>query len=75
MPLPSDAETRSPARERRRSWIVGSLLLAVAAALTLLAVRYNIRFSGLGALLVTFYGLAWLSIRLLRGRWVRFDRL
>ena len=74
MPLLSDAETRSPARERRRTWIFGSLLLVVAAALTLLAVRYNIRFSGLGALLVTFFGLAWLSIWLLRGRWVQFDQ-
>jgi len=74
MPLPSDAVVKSHAREHRRTWIGGILIAGAVVALTLLAVRYGIRYSGLGALALTFLGSVWLSIRVLRGRWARFDR-
>jgi hypothetical protein len=74
MPLPSDAATRRAPPDLRRTWVGGILLASLVAALTLLAVRYGIRFSGFGALMVTFIGFAWLSIRVLGGRWSRFDR-
>jgi hypothetical protein len=62
------------ARDRRQIWAGGILLAALAAVLTLLAVRYGVPFSGFAALLVTFLGLGWVSIRVLRGRYARFDR-
>ena len=74
MPLPSDTATRPVPPDLRRTWVGGVLLVLLVGVLTLLAVRYGMRFSGFGALVVTFIGFAWLSIRVLGGRWARFDR-
>ena len=56
-----------------RKILAGSVLLTgLAIALSVIAIRYDVPFSGLGAILVTFGGLTWLSIVALRRRFAQF---
>lgn len=51
-----------------RTRLGGLLLAALVAALTLVSVRFAMPFSGFAALVVTFGGVIWLTIRDLRRR-------
>lgn len=50
----------------------GVLLAGAAGVLTLAAARFEVPFAGLGAIVVTFGGLTWLSIVALRRRFAQF---
>ncbi|MES2713776.1 MAG: hypothetical protein V4653_19530 [Pseudomonadota bacterium] len=54
--------------------LTGSILLTgLAITLSVIAIRFDVPFSGLGAILVTFGGLTWLSIVALRRGFAQFE--
>jgi hypothetical protein len=59
-------------RETRQ---VGSLLLALSAVFTILAVGVSVPFTGFAALMTVFIGGSWLSYRSLMARWAKFRNL
>lgn len=59
-------------RETRQA---GSLLLALSAVFTILAVGASVPFTGFAALMTVFIGGSWLSYRSLMARWAKFRNL